>query len=155
MADIDLTKKIVKALDPNFLLAQENLISHMDIARKIDSASKTKAGLNYIKKGIEKIYHSSATATANATTATPPPPEFKIRNPMAKSKTRKWRNPFKSKNPKYNPKKSSTNFNIINPKAPLTIKNPAANPSYVQPAKFIGTSTSGGASTRKTRKKEI
>ena len=139
MVDKDLTKKIVKALDPNFLLAQENLISHMDIARKIDSASKTKAGLNYIKKGIEKIYRSSATATANATTATPPPPEFKIRNPMAKSKTRKWRNPFKSK-------KSSTKF---------TIKNPAANPSYVQPAKFIGTSTSGGASTRKTRKKEI
>jgi hypothetical protein len=134
MADIDLTKKIVKALDPNFLLAQENLITDMDIARKIDTSSKTKAGLNYIKKGIEKIYRSSA--TANATT-TPPPPEFKITNPAAESKTRKWRNLYKSK-------KSSTKFNV---------KNPAADPSYVEPATFTGSITSGG-STRKTRKRK-
>ena len=132
MTDKDLTKKIVKALDPNFLLAQENLITDMDIGRKIDTTSKAKAGLNYIKKGIEKIYRSSATATANATTATPPPPEFKIRNPMAKSKTRKWRNPFKSKIPKFNPKKSAS----------------------VKPAQFTGTSTSGGRA-RRTRKKGI
>ena len=131
MADIDLTKKIVKALDPNFLLAQENLITDMDIGRKIDTTSKTKAGLNYIKKGIEKIYRSSATANANATT-TPPPPEFKITNPAAESKTRKWRNPFKSKIPKFNPKKSAS----------------------VKPAQFTGTSTSGGRA-RRTRKKGI
>ena len=132
MADIDLTKEIVKALDPNFLLAQENLTTDIDIDRKIDSASKSQAGLNYIKKGIEKIYRSSATANANANaTTTPPPPEFKITNPAAESKTRKWRNPFKSKIPKFNPKKSAS----------------------VKPATFTGSITSGG-STRKTRKRK-
>ena len=127
MVDKDLTKKIVKALDPNFLLAQENLITDMDIGRKIDSASKSQAGLNYIKKGIEKIYRSSASPSSATRTSLP----------VAESKTRKWRNPFKSKNRE----------------APLTIKNPAADPSYVQPATFTGSITSGG-STRKTRKRK-
>ena len=103
MADIDLTKQIVKALDPNFLLAQENLISDIDIARKIDTTSKTQAGINYIKKGIQKIYRSKTTPTVEST-------------PTVTSKTHKWRNPFKSKKPK----RSSSNF---------TVKNPMADPS--------------------------
>ena len=65
MADIDLTKEIVKALDPNFLLAQENLTTNTDITKAIDSTSKSQAGLNYIKKGIQKVFRSTPTPTVN------------------------------------------------------------------------------------------
>lgn len=136
MADIDLTKEIVKALEPNFLLAQEKLISDTDIARKIDTTSKTQAGINYIKKGIQKIYRSKSTPTVEST------PTIESTPVPTRSKTHKWRNPFKSKNPK----RSSSNF---------TIKNPAADPSYVQPAQFTGTSTSGGRRTTKKKNSNV
>ena len=131
MADIDLTKEIVKALDPNFLLAQENLTTDIGIDRKIDSASKSQAGLNYIKKGIQQVFRSSAKSTPTVQST-----------PAVRTTTRKSRNPFKSKNAK----RSSSNF---------TIKNPSADPSYVQPATFTGTITSGGSKRTRKRKSNV
>ena len=57
MDDKELTKNLLKALDPNFLLKQEQVF----IARDIESSAKSKAAADYIRKGINKVFRSSDT----------------------------------------------------------------------------------------------
>jgi len=54
MADKDLTKKLLKAFDPNFLLKQQQLF----IARGIDSSAKLKAAANYLRRGVSTVFRS-------------------------------------------------------------------------------------------------
>jgi len=63
MADKDLTRKIIKALNPNVLLAQETKQSQYNIARNIESSAKSKASLNYIRDGVKTIFRSKANDT--------------------------------------------------------------------------------------------
>jgi len=63
MADKELTKKIIKALDPNLLLAKEQIY----IPTNIESSAKSKASLNYIKEGVKTVFRAKPSYKSKST----------------------------------------------------------------------------------------